>query len=114
MRNKIASALLITSIVVWGIWCGERVFNELTVIPKWSASPPETIKAYNAIPQKGGAPFFVLFNPLFVLPAIASAVFAWKFGKRIRLPVELRGFVFSSIALRVWSAETQITGEINV
>ena len=170
MRNKTASALLIASIVVWGIWCGGQIFNELMVIPKWSASPPETIKAYNDIPQKGGAPFFVLFNPLFVLLAIASAIFAWKtarrsrkwlalsafvalavfaslifylvplvwstqahamagdlpaeeiiarvdawkFGNRIRLLIEFCGFVFSIIALRVWSAETQITGEINI
>ena len=170
MRDKLASALLIASIVVWGIWCGGQIFNELMVVPKWSASPPETIKAYNEIPQKGGAPFFVLFNPLFVLLAILSTIFAWKwarrsrkwlalsvvvalavfaslmlylvplvsstqahamagdlpaaeivarveewkFGNRIRLFVELCGFVFSIIALRVWSAETQITGEINV
>ncbi len=167
MRNKIASALLIASIVVWGIWCGGQIFNELMVIPKWSSSPPETIKAYNEIPQKGGFPFFPLFNPLFVILAIASAISAWKcarrsrkwlalsaivalavfaslmlylvplvgstqahalagdlpaaeiiarveawkFGNRIRLFVELCGLVFSIIALRVWSAESQIGRE---
>lgn len=158
------------SIIAWGLWCGGQVFNELMVVPKWSASPPETIRAYNEIPRKGGAPFFVLFNPLFVLLAIASAIFAWnqarrsrkwlalsvivalvvfaslilylvplvsstqahamagdlptaeivvrvekwKFGNRIRLFIELCGFAFSIIALRVWSAESQITGETNV
>ena len=168
MRNKLASTLLIASIVVWGIWCGGQIFNELMVVPKWSASPPETIKAYNEIPQKGGAPFFVLFNPLFVILAVASAIFAWKrarrsrkwlalsataalavfaslmlylvplvwstqahamagdlpaaeiiarveewkFGNRVRLFVELCGFVFSIVALRVWSAEASETGEI--
>lgn len=168
MRKQIAAFLLMASIAVWGIWCGGQIFNELMVIPKWSASPPETIKAYNEIPRKGGAPFFVLFNPLFVLLAVGSAIFAWKaarrsrkwlalsvivalavfaslilylvplvsstqahaiagdlpaaeiidrieawkFGNRIRLLIELCGFVFSIIALRVWSAETQITGEI--
>lgn len=170
MRNKLASIFLIASIIVWGIWCGGQIFNELMVIPKWSSSPPETIKLYNEIPRKGGAPFFVLFNPLFVVLAIASAVFAWKrarrsrkwlalsvifalvvfamlmlylvplvgetqahaiagdlpadeiiarieawkFGNRLRLFVELCGFIFSIIALRVWSAETQFTGETNV
>ncbi len=31
---------------------------------------------------------------------------AWKFGNRIRLIVEMCGFVCSIIALRVWSAES--------
>jgi len=170
MRNKLASVFLIASTVVWGIWCGGQIFNELMVIPLWSSSPPETIKLYNEIPRKGGAPFFVLFNPLFVVLAIASAILAWKrarrsrkwlalsatlalvvfamlmlylvplvgntqaramagdlpaaeiiaridawkFGNRIRLFVELCGFMFSIIALRVWSAESQTTGETNV
>lgn len=60
MRKHIAVFLLTASVFVWGIWCGGQVFNELMVVPKWSASPPETIKAYDEIPQKGGAPFFVL------------------------------------------------------
>lgn len=162
MRKQIAAFLLTASIVAWGIWCGGQVFNELMVVPKWSSSPPETIKAYNEIPRKGGAPFFVLFNPLFVILAIASAIFAWKsarrsrkwlalsvivalavfaslmlylvplvgstqahamagdlpaaeiiarieqwkFGNRIRLLIELCGFIFSIIALRVWSEES--------
>lgn len=31
---------------------------------------------------------------------------AWQFGNRIRLIVEMAGFVCSVVALRVWSAET--------
>ncbi len=162
MRNKLASALLIASIVVWGIWCGGQVFNEMMTVPKWSASPPESLKAFDALPSKGGLPFFPLFNPLFVVLAIGAAIAAWKsarrarkwlalsagtaillfvalvfylaplvgsmfqhsiagdlpaaeitagveqwkLGNKIRLIVELFGFVFSIIALRVWSAET--------
>jgi hypothetical protein len=162
MRNKIASALLVASIFVLGIWCGGQVFNELMTVPKWSASPPESLKAYDALPSKGGLPFFPLFNPLFVVLAIGAAFAAWKsarrarfwlalsaltavvvcislifylaplvqsmfqhsvagdlpaadiiagveqwkLGNRVRLIVELFGFVFSIIALRVWSSET--------
>jgi len=42
-----------------------------------------------------------------VLPAadIVAGVERWIFGNRIRLIVELFGFIFSIIALRVWSAE---------
>ncbi|MDQ3749425.1 MAG: DUF1772 domain-containing protein [Acidobacteriota bacterium] len=162
MRNKLASALLIASIFVWGIWCGGQVFNELMTVPKWSASPPESLKAYDALSSKGGLPFFPIFIPLVVVLAIGAAVAAWKsarrarkwlalsagtsvvlfvalvfylaplvgsmfrhsiagdlpvaeiiagveqwkLGNRVRLIVELFGFVFSITALRVWSAET--------
>ncbi len=162
MRQKVAAGLLMASVVVWGIWCGGQVFNELMTVPKWSAAPPESLKAYAELPTKGGAPFFPLFNPLFVILAIGAAVAAWKsarraklwlalssliacalflslifylaplvvsmfahsvagdlspaeiragverwkLGNRIRLVIELFGFVCSVIALRVWSTET--------
>ena len=50
--------------IVWGIWCGGQVFNDLMTVPIWSASPPESLKIYSELPSKGGAPFFPLFNPL--------------------------------------------------
>jgi hypothetical protein len=167
MRNKAASVLLIASIFIWGIWCGGQVFNELMTVPKWSASPPESLKAYDALPSKGGFPFFPLFIPLVVVLAIGAAIGAWKTarrsriwlalsagtslvllislvfylvplvgsmfrhsiagdlpaaeiiagveqwktGNRVRLLVELVGFVFSIIALRVWSAENASPNE---
>ncbi|MEO8648463.1 MAG: hypothetical protein ABI539_04785, partial [Acidobacteriota bacterium] len=84
MRNKLASGLLIASIVVWGIWFGGQVFNELMTVPIWSASPPESLKAYDALPTKGGLPFFPLFNPLFVILAVGSAIAAWKSARRAK------------------------------
>jgi hypothetical protein len=47
------------------------------------------------------------------LPAgeIVAGVEQWKLGNRIRLIVELFGFVFSIIALRVWSAENASSDE---
>ncbi len=136
-------------------------------MPKWSASPPESLKAYDALPSKGGLPFFPLFNPLFVILAISAAIAAWKsarqariwlalsagtslvlfvalvfylvplvgsmfqhsiagdlpapdivagvqrwkFGNQVRLIVELLGFAFSIIALRVWVAENASSDE---
>jgi hypothetical protein len=161
MRNRLASFLLIASVFILGIWCGGQVFNEMMVVPKWSSSPPESLKAYDAVPAPGTIPFFPVFNPLFVLLAIGAAIAAWKTarrsriwlalsaatalavcvslivylaplvgdmfrhsvagdmpaaeiaagvaqwktGNRIRLIVELIGFVCSILALRVWSAE---------
>jgi len=40
---------------------------------------------------------------------IIAGVERWKLGNRIRLIIELSGFVFSIIALRVWSAENALT-----
>ena len=84
MRHRLASRLVIASVMVWGIWCGGQVFNELMTVPKWSASPPESLKAYAELPSKGGAPFFPLFNPLFVILAVGAALAAWKFARRSR------------------------------
>ena len=162
MRKRSAFVLLAASVMVWGIWCGGQVFNEMMIIPKWSALPPESLKTFAEVPTKGGAPFFPLFNPLFALLAVGATIAAWstawrarlwllisasiavlvsvslivylaplvgsmfahsvagdmsaneivagveqwKLGNRIRLIVELFGFAFSVIALRVWSAET--------
>lgn len=84
MRYRLASGLLIASVIVWGIWCGGQVFNELMTVPIWSASPPESLKDYSKLPSKGGAPFFPVFNPLFVVLAVGAALAAWKSARRSR------------------------------
>ena len=84
MRHKLASGLLIASVIVWGIWCGGQIFNELMTVPIWSASPPDSLKVYQGLPSKGGAPFFPLFNPLFVVLAIGAALASWKAARRSR------------------------------
>ena len=84
MRKKTARILLIISVITWGIYCGGQIFNELMVVPRWSAAPPETIKAYNAIPKAGGADFFEIFGPLFIFLALIAAVFAWKSARKSR------------------------------
>ena len=84
MRHKLASGLLIASVIVWGIWCGGQVFNELMTVPIWSAAAPESLKVYAELPSKGGAPFFPLFNPLFVVLAIGAALAAWRSARRSR------------------------------
>ena len=137
------------------------MFNELMTVPIWSASPPESLKAYNALPSKGGINFFMVFGPLLLIVPIAATITVWKSARkakfwlaitaliaigltvvlnfylvplvqsmfahsvagdlpaseiiagvnqwklrnRIRLIVELTGFVFSIIALRIWSVE---------
>lgn len=84
MKKQIAKNLLIASVFAWGIYCGGQIFNELMVVPRWSASPPETIKAYDAIPKAGGAPFFEIFGPACISLAITAAIAAWKYADKSR------------------------------
>jgi hypothetical protein len=99
MRHKLASGLLIASVIVWGVWCGGQVFNELMTVPIWSASPPDSLKIYSELPSRGGAPFFPLFNPLFVVLAIGAALAAWKSARRSRRWLALSALI--AIALFV-------------
>ncbi|MEO7538868.1 MAG: DUF1772 domain-containing protein [Pyrinomonadaceae bacterium] len=84
MRDKVAVVLMTASVIVWGIWCGGQVFNELMTVPIWSASPPESLKTYAELPSKGGAPFFPLFNPLFVILSVGASIAAWRSARASR------------------------------
>lgn len=92
MRHRLATGLLVASAIVWGIWFGGQVFNEFMVVPIWSASPPESLKTYAELPTKGGAPFFPLFNPLFVVLAVGAALAAWKSARASRKWLALSAF----------------------
>ena len=97
MRRKLASGLLISSVVAWGLWCGGQVFNELMVVPKCGAAPPESLKAYRGLPSKGGAPFFQIFGPLFVLLAVGSTLAAWKSARRARIWLALSALIAAAL-----------------
>ncbi len=98
MRKRVASALLIASVTLWGTWFGGQLFNEARLIPKWLSSPPESVQAWNAIPQKGGLPFFYL-NPFFSLTALAGACAAWRWAKRSRKWLALSALIAFAVSL---------------
>lgn len=102
MRHTAALSLLIASVIAWGIWCGGQVFNELMIVPKWSASPPESLKVYADLPAKGGAPFFDLFGPLFVVLAIAAAVGCWKSARRARRWLALQAAIAVALLISLF------------
>ena len=110
MRHKLASGLLIISVITWGIWCGGQVFNELMTVPIWSASPPASLKGYSELPREGGAPFFPLFNPLFVVLAIGAAFAAWKEARKAMQLTSSRRDVYAfcgchRACMRAWRAQ---------
>jgi len=161
MRKSFAQFFLVASVVMWGTWFGGQFFNWAMVVPKRLSNPPESIKAFEVIPQDGSFPFFLL-NPFFFLLSLIALLLAWKWAKQsrkwlllttaisfsvsvilifylaplihstdyiageeslpaqeikarvskwktgnaIRLIVELFVFLFSVIALKTWSVET--------
>ena len=99
MRNKLASALLIASVFVWGIWCGGQVFNELMTVPIWSASPPESLKAYNALPSKGGINFFMVICPLLLIVPIVATIVAWKSARKAKFWLAITALIAVGLAV---------------
>lgn len=99
MRHKLAYRLLFASVFAWGIWCGGRVFNELVTVPIWSASPPESLKVYRELPRKGGAPFYLIFHPLYVVLAIGATLAAWKSARRARKWLALSALIAIAITI---------------
>ncbi len=65
------------SVLLWGTWFGGQLFNEAMVIPKWLSAPPESMKAYDAMPTKGGF-FFFMVNPFFTLFSLLATLTGWK------------------------------------
>ena len=112
MRQKLASGLLIASVMAWGIWCGGQVFNELMIVPIWSASPPESLKFYRELPRKGGAPFFTIFHPLFVVLAIGATLAAWKSARRSRKWLALSALIAVAITISLMFYLTPLVGSM--
>jgi hypothetical protein len=81
-RELIVKILLWYNVVSLGIWVGGTVYQMIVIVPIWSASPPESVRAFFA-----GAPFLVhvrhFFGPrtmvLRVVPLFALLGAAWQF-----------------------------------
>lgn len=112
MRHKLASGLLIASVFAWGIWCGGRVSNELMTVPIWSASPPESLKVYRELPRKGGAPFFLIFHPLYVALAIGATLVAWKSARRARKWLALSALIVVAVTIFLMFYLTPLVGSM--
>lgn len=57
------------------------------------------MKVHAELPSKGGAPFFPIFNPLFVILAIGAAVAAWKSAQRSRKWLVLSALIAIAVFL---------------
>lgn len=87
--------------MLWGTWFGGQLFNEALVIPKSLSSPPQSMKAYDAIPVRGGFPFFMI-NPFFSLFSLLATVVGWKLAVKSRtwlLLTTLVGLIVSLVLI---------------
>ena len=112
MRRKLASWLLIASVLAWGIWCGGRVSSELMTVPIWSASPPESLKLYRELPRKGDAPYFLILHPLFVVLAIGATLAAWKSARQARKWLALSALIAVATTIFLMFYLTPLAGSM--
>lgn len=112
LRHSAAEVLLYAAAAVFAVWFGGQVFNALMVVPVWSASPPESVVAYDGALRQFGrhrTNFFALFNPLWVTLMLGASLLLGRGGGRGR-----RGWVCAfalcsaaaTLAVLGWMAPT--------
>lgn len=74
-RKKCIIIVLFAVTVDWALWVGGQFFNALMVVPGWSTNIPQSIRLYQQnMLSHISAYFFIVANPLFLLPL---AIIAW-------------------------------------
>jgi hypothetical protein len=91
--------LLITTLFYFLI-NGAQIFETLVLVPKWAASPPQTLKL---LADKNGTSlktFWIIFHSLHEITFILAIVFCWKID-----PVKNWLLIFFALhfAVRVWT-----------
>jgi hypothetical protein len=75
IRKKYIIIILFAATMDWAWWVGGQFFNALMVVPGWSAHVPESIRIYQQnILSHISAYFFIVVNPVFLLPLV---IIAW-------------------------------------
>ena len=82
-RELLVEILLWYNVLSLAIWCGGTVFSMLVIVPLWSASPPESVRAFFL-----GTDFkrtvFRFFGPVTqiarALPLFALVIVAWPYA----------------------------------
>jgi hypothetical protein len=74
-RRKFILIVLFITTMDWALWVGGQFFNALMVVPGWSANVPGSIRLYQQnMLSHIGAYFFIVANPVFLLPLV---IIAW-------------------------------------
>ena len=81
-REILVHALLWYNVLSLGVWVGGTAFQMLVIVPIWSASPPESVRAFF-----GGTPYMTTIYNFFgppwqvarALPLFALVAAAWPY-----------------------------------
>ena len=80
IRNRVLLVCVWGSVLAWTTWVGGTLYQMLVIVPLWSASPPETVRAFfqgtdynRTIFHFFGPPFIVARN----VPVIAALLAGW-------------------------------------
>jgi uncharacterized membrane protein len=87
MRNRILMICLWLCVLGLSTWVGGTLYQMLVIVPIWSASPPESVRAFfqgteynRTIFQFFGPPFIVARN----LPIVAGLIAGWHLPRHRR------------------------------
>ena len=91
IRNQALNFLLWYAIFAWAIWLGGTLYQMLVVVPMWSASPPESLRAFLQGTDYNRT-IYHFFGPPFIaartIPMFIALGFAWHLPKhRVALSV---------------------------
>jgi len=80
LRDQALNILLWYAILAWGTWVGGTLYQMLVIVPMWSVSPPESVRAF----FQGTAynrTIFRFFGPPFmvarVIPVVIALIVGW-------------------------------------
>lgn len=79
-RHQALNLLLWYAVFAWGIWLGGTLYQMLVVVPMWSASPPESLRAF-ILGTAYNRTIYHFFGPPFiaarVVPIVIALALAW-------------------------------------
>lgn len=84
MKRMVSRGCLWFAVIWWGISVGGQLFNALTVVPYFSANPPESLAEWAQLSARSPADFFLIFNPIWIVIALAVSLgLGWQaYGER--------------------------------
>jgi hypothetical protein len=80
LRDHILVFLLWLSVIAQSIWIGGTLYQMLVIVPMWSASPPESVRAFFQNTNYNRLIFRFFGPPLMVartLPAVLALIAGW-------------------------------------
>lgn len=101
LRDHALDLLLWYSVLAWGTWLGGTLYQMLVVVPLWSVSPPESVRAFftttdynRTIVHFFGPPFMAART----VPLLVALAVAWhRPAHRLPLLIAAVGVVLATI-----------------